>query len=196
MLVTDRCQSKLPLMETIRLAIAGGADAVQLREHDLEAAELYRLAQELRRITSDAGAALIINHRLDIALAVEADGIQLGWRSLSVNEVRKLAGDRLCVGVSCHTAAQLLAAEVAGADYVLLGPVFPTPSKQGLVQPLGVEELEMLVSGTSIPVIAIGGIATENVQAVRDAGASGVAVISAIIAAADPQAAVKRLLGK
>ena len=193
MVVTDRRRSRQPIVETVRLALEGGADAVQLRERDLEGAELFRLAEEMRRVTRDAGAALIINHRTDVALAVEADGVHLGWRSLPPNEIRKLAEKRLKIGVSCHDAAQLRSAEAAGADYVLLGPVFFTASKAGRVEPIGVEAMKTLVSGTGLPVIAIGGITPENAWAVREAGVAGVAAISAIIAAADPREAAHRL---
>ena len=180
-------------METVRLALDGGADAVQLRERDLEGAELFRLAEEMRRVTRDVGAALIVNHRTDVALAVEADGVHLGWRSLPPNEIRKLAEKRLKIGVSCHDAAQLRSAEAAGADYVLLGPVFVTPSKVGRVEPIGVEATKTLVSRTGLPVIAIGGITPENVRPVRETGVAGVAAISAIIAAADPREGARRL---
>ena len=193
MVVTDRRRSSRSIVETVRLALDGGADAVQLRERDLEGAELFRLAEEMRRVTRDVGAALIVNHRTDVALAVEADGVHLGWRSLPPNEIRKLAEKRLKIGVSCHDAAQLRSAEAAGADYVLLGPVFVTPSKVGRVEPIGVEATKTLVSRTGLPVIAIGGITPENVRPVRETGVAGVAAISAIIAAADPREGARRL---
>ena len=194
MVVTDRKRCVRPLVETVRAALRGGADAVQLRERDLSALELLNLAEHLRRLTLEEGAALVVNHRLDVALAVEADGVQLGWRSLPAAEARRLAGDRLRIGVSCHDAAQLRAAEAAGADYAILGPVFFTPSKEGLVEPLGLEKLAKMASGVErLPVIAVGGITAENVGRVRATGAAGVAVISAIAAASDPTEAARAL---
>jgi thiamine-phosphate pyrophosphorylase len=192
MLVTDRKRSKRPLTETVRLAIEGGVDAVQLRERDMPINELHALALELRKITRDAGAKLIINQRSDIALAVEADGVHLGWRSMSVRDVRKLGG-KLLAGVSCHNQPQVRSAEEIGADYALLGPVFHTPSKEGLVEPLGLEGLANLVTVARLPVVAIGGITPENVKSVLRSGVTGVAVISAIISADDPAQAARAL---
>jgi len=193
MVVTDRRIAKLPLVETLRLALEGGADAVQLRERDLEAGEIFALSEKLRRVTSDAGAALIINHRTDVALAVGADGVHLGWRSLGPKQVRELAGDRLRVGVSCHSEKELHAAAASGADYAILGPVFSTPSKHGRVAPLGLARMTELVSGRRMPVIAIGGIQPENVGAVRQTGVAGVAVIAAVMASENPREAARRL---
>ena len=194
MLVTDRNRSRLPLPESVRLAIEGGVDAVQLRERDLEGDELFSLAEELRRITSDAGVALIVNHRADVALAVGADGVHLGWRSIGVGEVRRIAGEELRVGVSCHNAEDVRGAENSGADYAVLGPVFFTPSKKDLVEPLGVDALSEITPDAKLPLIAIGGIVSKNVHAVRKTGVSGVAVISAILDSDDPRAAAQALL--
>jgi thiamine-phosphate pyrophosphorylase len=179
---------------------------VQLREGDLPTQELHHLALELRKITRDAGAKLIINQRADVALAVEADGVHLGWRSLSIKDVRELCpfgpeasgsrdGKKLLVGISCHDAMQLHSAEEARADYALLGPVFPTPSKEGRVAPIGLETFRTLASGAKIPIIAIGGITAQNAGQARQAGAAGVAAISAIVAAQDPRVAARSLLG-
>lgn len=193
MLVTDRKRSKRPLVETVRLAVAGGVDAVQLRERDLPPPELYKLAVELRAVTREAGAKLIINQRADIALSAEADGVHLGWRSLSVKDVRAMSQGRLLAGVSCHDGPQLRSAEDAGADYALLGPIFRTPSKEGLVEPVGLEELRELVKSTSLPIVAIGGITAENVADVLACGVSGIAAISALLDADDPTAAAREL---
>ena len=156
--------------------------------------DLLRLAEDLRRLTRDADVALIVNHRVDVALAVEADGVHLGWRSMPVEAVRRLAGDGLRVGVSCHDAEQVAAARAAGADYATLGPVYPTPSKEGLVAPLGTERLARIVSEAGLPVVAIGGIKSGNAAEVRAAGVAGIAVISAIIAAPRPDEAARALL--
>lgn len=194
MLVTDRNRSQRPLEDTVRMAIEGGVDAVQLRERDLPGNELHRLAENLRRVTRDGGAKLIINQRLDIAIAVEADGVHLGWRSLGVKDVRLMGGGKMLAGISCHDEMQVKSAEESGADYVLLGPVFPTPSKQGLVEALGIEKFSAITAAAKIPVIGIGGIKPENARQVISAGARGLAAISALCAADDPAAAARAFL--
>jgi len=191
MLVTDRRRSTRPLTETVRLALAGGVDAVQLRERDLNARELCDLAAKLRAITREARAALIVNQRLDVALAVGADGVHLGWRSLGVADARKLAGEKFLVGISCHDEPQLRSAAEARASYALLGPVFHTPSKEGLVSPIGLDLLKELVSGAKIPVIAVGGITQENAAQVMETGVAGIAAISALSDPQDPAAAAR-----
>lgn len=193
MVVTDRTRAKMPLPELVRRAIDGGADAIQMRERDLPGGELMRLGRELRQVTRDAGAALIVNHRADLAVALEADGLHLGWRSVGVPEARQICGDKMRIGVSCHDGGQLRFAEEAGADYVLLGPVFPTPSKEGLVEALGMEKFRELVKAARLPIVGVGGITPENFRDALDAGAAGVAVISAIMDADDPAAAARSL---
>jgi len=193
MLVTDRRRAKHPLLEVVRAAAGAGADAIQLRERDISDAELFRLAEACRAITNEFHAALLINHRLDVALAVGADGVHLGWRSLRAEDVREVAGDRLRIGVSCHDEQELRAAEMAGADYILLGPVFDTPSKRGLVEPLGLERFATLVRSTKVHVIAIGGVTVERAGPLCSAGAAGVAVVSSVIGADDPAAATAAL---
>jgi thiamine-phosphate pyrophosphorylase len=195
MLITDRRRAIRPITETVRMALAGGVDAVQLRERDLSARELYDLALKLRAITREAGAALIVNQRLDVALAVGADGVHLGWRSLSPAAVRKLAGEKFLIGISCHDGPQIHSAEETRANYALLGPVFHTPSKEGLVHPIGLGPLKNLVSAAKIPVLAIGGITPENAAQVMETGVAGLAAISALIAPEDP-AAVARAFRK
>jgi thiamine-phosphate pyrophosphorylase len=195
MLVTDRRRAIRPITETVRMALAGGVDAVQLRERDISARELYDLALKLRAITREAGAALIVNQRLDVALAVGADGVHLGWRSLNPADVRKLAGEKFLIGISCHDGPQIQSAEQARADYALLGPVFRTPSKEGLAYTIGIGPLKNLVSVAKIPILAIGGITPENAAQVMETGVAGLAAISALIDPEDP-AAVARAFRK
>jgi thiamine-phosphate pyrophosphorylase len=199
MVVTDRHACAGTLEDACKAALDGGADAIQLRGKDMEGGDLFRLAQRLRRLTTDADAALIINHRVDIALAADADGVHLGWRSMTPDQVRDLAGDRLKIGVSCHTPDDLKKARAAAVDYAILGPVFPTPSKEGLVETLGVSGFEEMVkgvggSGSTLHVIGIGGITEHNAQQVREVGAYGVAVIRAILTADDPAKAAKAFI--
>jgi thiamine-phosphate pyrophosphorylase len=191
MLVTDRRRSTRPITETVRMALAGGVDAVQLRERDMSARALYDLALKLRAITREAGAALIVNQRLDVALAVGADGVHLGWRSLNPADVRKLAGEKFLIGISCHDGPQIHSAEETPANYALLGPVFHTPSKEGLVYTIGLRPLKNLVSAAKIPILAVGGITPENAAQVMQTGVAGLAAISALIDPEDPAAVAR-----
>ena len=185
LLITDHTSC-----ETIAAALRGGVNAVMLREKDLSARELYALALRLRALTRDAGAQLIINDRLDVALAVEADGIHLGWQSLPLKAARTVAGNRLKIGVSTHSFEEARQAERDGADYITFSPIFPTPSKEGLVPVQGLDGLRAVCDGLTIPCIALGGITPENAQSVRAAGASGIAAIRAF--ATDPEEMARR----
>ncbi len=195
-LITDRNLCKHPFLNTIKLALKGGVTTVQVREKGLTTHELYSLALELREVTSDFNANLIINDRVDIALAVEADGVHLGWQSLPFPVVRRLLGSEKLIGISTHGRQEALQAKDFGADYITLGPVFETPSKSGLLQPTGTGEIQNIKNEIKIPVIALGGINVENVEAVLAAGADGIAVISSIMYADDPEDAAKNLYMK
>ncbi|NUN24603.1 MAG: thiamine phosphate synthase, partial [Candidatus Jettenia caeni] len=181
---------------TIKLALKGGIKTIQLREKGLTTYELYSLASELRTTTSDFKANLIINDRVDIALAVEADGVHLGWQSLPYNIVRKLFGFEKLIGVSTHTIQEALQAQENKADYITFGPVFTTPSKAGLLDAVGPDEIQKLKNKVHIPVVALGGIHEGNVEAVLDKGADGIAVISSIMHADNPENAARSLSHK
>jgi thiamine-phosphate pyrophosphorylase len=189
-LVTDRRQAAGgDLLGAVARALAGGVQAVQLREKDLGARELLELARRLREMTSRHGARLLINDRVDIALACGADGVHLGVASLPPEDARRiLGGDRL-IGCSTHGMEQLAAAMARGADYVTFGPVFATPSKAHFGPPLGVEALRRACASADIPIFGIGGIGRENIGEVVAAGSYGIAAISALLAAGDPCAA-------
>jgi thiamine-phosphate pyrophosphorylase len=178
----------------IEECLGAGVRAVQLREKDLGAAELLELARPLREITRQAGAPLFINDRADVALAVEADGVQRGHTSLPVRLMRTVVGNRLLIGASVHSLEEARVAEQEGADFLLFGPVYDTPSKRAYGAAQGVESLRRVVEAVSIPVFAIGGITPERVHEVRKSGAHGVAVISAILAAERPAEATKAFL--
>lgn len=194
-LVTDRQQTKgRPLLEVIEECLGAGVKAVQLREKDLSATELLALAQPLRERTRRVGARLFINDRVDVALAVEADGVQRGHTSLPVRLMRTVVGNRLLIGASVHSLEEALAAQREGADFLLFGPVYDTPSKRAYGAPHGVEALGRVVEAVSIPVLAIGGITPERVHEVKKSGAHGVAVISAILATERPAEATKAFL--
>ena len=194
-LITDRQQTAdRPLATVVEAALKGGVRAVQLREKDLSSRELYELAYELRKLTARYGAKLFINDRIDIALAVEADGVHLGHGSLPVYRARKLLGDKKLIGVSCHNQVSAITAQEKGADFITFGPVYFTPSKARYGKPIGVDKLENVTHLLQIPVFAIGGIKTDNTREVVAADASGIALISAVLGAQDPCAEVQSLL--
>jgi len=194
-LITDRRQTRgRALLAVVEQALNGGAKAIQLREKDLGGRELYELAARLKALCCLHRAGLFINERVDVALAVDADGVQLGSGAIPVDAARALLGERKLIGASIHSTAEALAAERAGADFVLFGPVYFTPSKAAFGKPQGLRLLQEAVEKISLPVYAIGGVTSENVAAVKKTGARGVAVISAIMSAAEPAAASKELL--
>ncbi len=194
-LVTDRTQTRgRDLVGVVAACLAAGLPAVQVREKDLPVAELAALARRLR--TLNPPPFLIVNDRVDVALAVGGDGVQRTHASLSVEELRVIADKRVRVGASVHSLEEAQAAAGQGAEWLFFGPVYDTPSKRAYGPPLGLTALERVAAAVTIPVIAIGGITAERVADVRRAGARGVAVISALLAADDPAAETKRFLGE
>ncbi|HXG42280.1 MAG TPA: thiamine phosphate synthase [Dehalococcoidia bacterium] len=190
MLVTDRglCAD---LQRAVAQAVAGGVNLVQLREKGLPPRELWALAQELRRVTAGR-ALLLVNDRADVALAVGADGVHLPEEGLPVAAARRVLGPTRLVGRSVHSAEAAARAEGEGADYLVVGPVYPTRSHPGAV-PGGPGLVARVRQAVRLPVLAIGGITPETVPEVVAAGASGVAVISAILGSGDPQASAAAL---
>jgi thiamine-phosphate pyrophosphorylase len=194
-LVTDGRQTRgRNLVAVVDQALRAGVRAVQLREKRLSARDLALTAEHLLPAVRGAGAALLINDRVDIALAVGADGVHLTRKSLPPAEARRLLGREKLIGISCHSAAEAREAAEAGADFVVLGPVYPTPSKASYGPPLGPEVLREARAVCAAPLIAIGGITAARAAEVLAAGADGVAVISAVLAADDPAAAARELL--
>jgi thiamine-phosphate pyrophosphorylase len=195
-LITDRHQvpAGRTLVDTVEAALLGGVRAVQLREKDLAAAALLPLAEELRALTRRHGARLLINDRIDLALAVDADGVHLGNHSLPTAVARRLLGPRRLIGVSTHHPDEITAAATAGADFVTFGPIFATPSKNAYGPPLGLGALRAACVAPPLPVFALGGISFDRLTPIRSCNPHGIAVISAIIAAADPQRAAAPLL--
>lgn len=192
-LVTDRRLSQ-DVLRSVKDALDGGVRAVQLREKDMETRDLFYLARRLRELTRVYGAALFLNDRIDVAIAVQADGVQLGQRSMPVNEARAVAGPDMIIGVSTHGLAEALTAVGSGADFITLGPVFHTPSKLEFGEPLGVAKLKLVCSSVNVPVYAIGGIKKEHIREVVLAGAAGIAVISAIIGQSDARSSSQELV--
>jgi thiamine-phosphate pyrophosphorylase len=192
MLVTDRHQAQgRPLETVVAAALDGGVNVVQLREKDLTARELWPLAVRVRDVTAGR-AVFVVNDRLDVALAVEADGVHLAGHSLPPAEARAIVGPGRLIGGSVHDVAEAEAAARSGADYLLVGALYPSRSKPGR-EAAGPALLEELRAHVDTPLVGIGGIIPRNAREVLFAGARGVAVISAIMAAPDPAAAAARL---
>ena len=192
-LITNRKICETKLVDIISQAIDGGVETVQLREKDLSTVELYVLASEIREITREKGVNLIINDRVDIALAVDADGVHLGWQSLGIEIVRKMIGHDKLIGFSAHNLQEAAMAESSGADYVTISPIFDTAYKDYFIEPLGTEEIRKIKEEVDIPVIALGGINENNVSDVLENGADGIAVISAILQSENPGQSASRL---
>ncbi len=194
-LVSDRKLSgKRDLLWVLEQALEGGARAIQLREKDLNGRDLFHLAENTRRLCADYKAMLFINDRVDIALVVDADGVQLGGDSMDVAVARELLGEHKTIGASTHSLDEAQSAERNGADFVLFGPVYFTPSKAAYGAPQGVAAIRQVADKLSIPVYAIGGIKPENIAELKKAGVRGIAVISAVIEANDPKQATRELL--
>jgi thiamine-phosphate pyrophosphorylase len=186
-LITDRKVCGIKLTGIIEQAIDGGVGTVQLREKDLSTSDLYSLAGEIREITERKGVNLIINDRVDIATAVDADGVHLGWQSLEIDMVRRMIGRDKIIGFSAHSLKEAEKAENSGADYVTISPIFETVNKDYFIKPLGVVEIGKIKEQIDIPVIALGGINENNVNNVLKNGADGIAVISAILLSDSPE---------
>ena len=194
-LVTDRTQTRgRDLVAVATECLAAGLPALQVREKDLGAADLAFLCRRLLKPVQDVGATLIVNDRVDVAFAVGAPAVQRTETSLPVDDIRRIGGKGLRIGASVHSLEDAVEAELKGADWVTFGPVYETASKRPFGPPQGVERLAVVAQRLHIPVIAIGGITPERVREVRAAGARGVAVISAILAAQSPADATRRFL--
>ncbi|HEY7294624.1 MAG TPA: thiamine phosphate synthase [Dehalococcoidia bacterium] len=193
MLVTDRSLAAGPddLVRRIAAAIAGGVNAVQVREKDLPDTELLELTRRVQAVA--AGHAFVtVNGRANVALAADADGVHTGEDALPLRSLKRAVRGRLCLGRSVHDLQGAVSAERDGADYLVLGTIFPSRSHPGGTTG-GSERVRQVAAAVRVPVIAIGGITAGNTARVVGAGASGVAVITAILGQADPQAAAAAL---
>jgi len=197
-MITDRMATAggRSLEDVLSCALDGGVKGVLLREKDLPDRELLSLAERVRDITGRRRVKLLISRRVDVALAVGADGVHLSGESLPVDAVRAQLGDLMYVAASTHSLAEALAAEAAGADFVTFGPVYHTPSKASYGPPVGLGALEEVCRALSIPVFALGGLGPDNTVAALKAGAYGIAAISAVIGAEDPAAAARGIIDR
>ncbi len=176
--ITDRrALEPVPLLPRILEAVQAGVDFVQVREKDLPTPALVELVKGAVEGARGSNTHIVVNDRLDVALALDASGVHLGTQSIPAAAVRARAAKDFLVGVSCHSLAEALAAEEAGADYALLGPIFETPSKLAFGPPLGLEALQEVTQRVKIPVLALGGIKLDRVKACLEAGAAGIAGI-------------------
>jgi len=183
----------LSLQEAVQKAILGGLKCLQYREKNLHPSISYETATALRRLTQDAGVTFIVNDDVSLALAVKADGVHLGQEDLPIREARKILGDQSLIGISTHSVQEALTAEKEGADYIGLGPIYPTTTKQTR-PPLGCRVIREVAEKVRIPIFAIGGINLKNLKEVLEAGSTGVAVISAILTSPDIAQATRTFL--
>ena len=194
-LVTDRSLSLgRPLEEVVSQAIAGGVTMVQLREKEMPTGEFVALARGLKRLLQPHGVPLIINDRVDIAFAVDADGVHIGQSDMAYADVRKLVGKDKIVGLSVETLKEVELANQLDVDYIGISPVIATPTKTDTAAPFGIDGLREAVKLSLHPTVAIGGMNKTTAQAVMETGCDGIAVVSAISSAIDPAAAAAELI--
>jgi thiamine-phosphate pyrophosphorylase len=192
--ILDRAAARgRDLVDVLEATIAGGCRMVQLREKEWPPGRLWPLAERLRARCRAAGVTFIVNDRLDLALAVDADGVHLGQGDFPADRARVLLRPGMILGLSTHSVAQARAAQATGADYIAVGSMFPTPTKPDF-ELVGPDLIRKLRGEISVTLIGIGGITHDNVAEVIRAGADGVAVASGVGAAADPEAATRRFL--
>ena len=192
--ITDVSISGLSHAEQIERLAAGGASLIQLREKHESPREFYRAALEAMIVAKKLGVQLVINDRVDIAIAVKADGVHLGQDDLPPGKARMLLGEDRIIGFSTHTLDQALEADSAPVDYIAIGPVFPTSTKEDSDAIVGVADIREIKSRISKPLVAIGGITLESARSVIDAGADSVAVISDLLATTDITERARRFL--
>jgi thiamine-phosphate pyrophosphorylase len=192
-LVTDNGIAKRSLEKIVQEAVAGGVTCVQLREKFIDTREFIETAITIKKILAESDVPLIINDRVDIALAVKADGVHLGQSDMPLNMARNICGPEMIIGISAESVDDAVEAERNGADYVAVSPVFSTPTKTNTVIPLGLEGIKKIKEAVKIPVIGIGGINASNAELVMQNGADGVAVVSAIMGAPDAKQAAGEL---
>lgn len=192
-LVTDKIENQEKFLNTIEEAIKGGVSLVQIREKTKDTLDFYNLALKVKEITAKYNVPLIINDRVDIALAVDANGVHVGQSDMPCDITRKLIGEDKILGVSAATISEAKKAEKDGADYIGSGAVFPTSTKKD-ADTVTKKELKEIVDCVNIPVVAIGGITIENAESILDTGIAGLSVVSAIMDSDNPKESSKKLL--
>ena len=192
-LVTDKSDDVEKFLKTIEEAIKGGVSVVQIREKTADTLDFYNLALKVKEITTKYNIPLIINDRVDVALAIDAEGVHVGQSDMPCDVTRALVGHDKIVGVSAATIEEAKKAEKDGADYIGTGAVFPTATKDDAPK-ITKKDLKEIVDSINIPVVAIGGITIENASELIDTGISGLSVVSAIMSSDDPKKSSEKLL--
>jgi thiamine-phosphate pyrophosphorylase len=193
-LVTDRGLAKgRTTLEIVRAAVEGGVTCVQLREKECSTLQFIEQAMAVKDFLQDHGVPLIINDRVDVALAVAADGVHLGQTDMPLRAARKILGDSMLIGISAESLEDAVEAESGGADYLGVSPIYATPTKTDTARPLGLAGLRAIREAVKLPLVGIGGLNRDNAAKVIGSGADGVAVVSAIVAAGDPAGAARSL---
>lgn len=194
-LVTDRGILKgRDLMKSVEEAIKGGVTLVQLREKDISSLDFYNIALKLKKLVNSYNVPLIINDRLDIALAVDAEGLHIGQQDLPIEVARKLLGPGKILGYSASTLEEAVHGDKNGADYLGVGAVYATGSKSDAGEPIGIEKLREIKEKVSIPVVGIGGIGLSNIEEVKTTGIDGISLISAILGSQDIEGTSRNLI--
>ena len=186
-------QTRFSHVELARLAINGGADTIQFRQKSGSTREMIQVAKQMKQLCANNGVTFIVNDRLDVAIAAEADGVHLGQDDFTIPLARKLLGEDVIIGGSASTMEEARVCLSEGADYVGFGPVYPTTSKDDANPVTGIPMLKQVVEAIPLPIIVIGGVSVENVPEVIGAGAHGIAVISAVCCQEDPEQATRAL---
>ena len=193
-LVTDRGLSRgRPTIDIVEAAVKGGVTCVQLREKDCSTREFIEQAQAVRDRLRALAIPLIINDRLDVAMAVKADGVHLGQTDMPLEMARAIVKDTMLIGISAESLHDAVEAEKGGADYLGVSPIYATPTKTDTAPPLGLEGLRQIDKTVNLPLVGIGGLNQNNAGDVIRSGADGVAVVSAIVAAGNPEQAARNL---
>lgn len=193
-LVTDRGLSLgRTTVDIVRAAVAGGVTCVQLREKECSTRQFVIEARAVRELLAGTGIPLIVNDRIDVALAVGADGVHLGQTDMLIADARRVVGSSMLIGISVECVEDAVRAEAEGADYIGISPVFSTPTKTDTASALGLDGVSRIRAAVSLPLVGIGGIKPENAAEILRAGCDGIAVVSAIVSAPDPQRAASEL---
>ena len=180
-------------LEVAEDALTGGATVIQFRDKEMKDSEAIVVCREIYKLTKKKGVSFIVNDRVEVAKAVDADGVHLGQEDMSFSSARKILGKEKIIGISVETVEQALKAVEGGADYLGVGPIYPTATKPDAGKALGIARLKEIRESVNIPIVAIGGINENNLEEVLKAGADGVAVISAVVSAPDITEACRKL---